>query len=136
MPKGLGVLHLKLEPKRLINVDSLRLRFRRLKYDIRFTMTEKFGFQSKRQSKLFVTPTGRSLKFLTSQKGVLFLSLAPYPMLWVAGRSMFRVSQISNDLSPKSPPAFRGVLGVKSMALGRHLVHRLSLQEFHRGQVA
>jgi hypothetical protein len=44
--------------------------------------------------------------------------------------------QLDTDLSPKSPPAFRGVLGVKSLALGRHLVHRLSLQKFHRGQVA
>ena len=40
------------------------------------------------------------------------------------------------DLSPKSPPALRGVLGVKSLALGRHLVHRLSLQKLHRCQVA
>ena len=40
------------------------------------------------------------------------------------------------DLCPKFPPALRGVLGVKSLALGRHLVHRLSLQKFHRCQVA
>lgn len=40
------------------------------------------------------------------------------------------------DLSPKFPPALRGVLGVKSLALGRHLVHRLSMQKFHRCQVA
>ena len=40
------------------------------------------------------------------------------------------------DLSPKFPPALRGVFGVKSLALGRHLVHRLSLQEFHWRQVA
>ena len=40
------------------------------------------------------------------------------------------------DLSPKFPPALRGVLGVKSLALGCHLVHRLSLQKFHWRQVA
>ena len=40
------------------------------------------------------------------------------------------------DLCPKFPPALRGVLRVKSLALGRHLVHRLSLQKFHRCQVA
>ena len=40
------------------------------------------------------------------------------------------------DLRPKFPPALRGVLGVKSLALGRHLVHCLSLQKFHRCQVA
>jgi hypothetical protein len=40
------------------------------------------------------------------------------------------------DLSPKSPPALRGVLWVKSLALGRHLVHRFYLQKFHRRQVA
>ena len=43
---------------------------------------------------------------------------------------------LGSDLSPKSPPALRGVLGVKSLALGRHLVHCLSLQKFHWGQVA
>ncbi len=31
------------------------------------------------------------------------------------------------DLSPKFPPALRGVLGVKSLALGGHLVHGHSL---------
>ena len=39
------------------------------------------------------------------------------------------------DLSPKFPPVLRGVLGVKSLALRRHLVHCLSLQKFHRCQV-
>ena len=39
-------------------------------------------------------------------------------------------------LSPKFPPALRGVLGVKSVTLGGHFVHRLSLQEFHWRQVA
>ena len=39
------------------------------------------------------------------------------------------------DLSPKFPPVLRGVLGIKSLALGRHLDHRLSLQKFHRCQV-
>lgn len=34
---------------------------------------------------------------------------------------------ISCDLCPKFPPALRGVLEVKSLALGRHLVHCLSL---------
>ena len=43
--------------------------------------------------------------------------------------------EVEIDLSPKFPPALRGVLGVKSLALGRHLVHRLSLQKFHRCQV-
>ena len=37
------------------------------------------------------------------------------------------------DLSPKFPPALRGVLGVKSLALGGHLVLSPSPQEFHRG---
>jgi len=45
-------------------------------------------------------------------------------------------SNISVDLCPKFPPALHGVLGVKSLALGRHLVHRLSMQKFHRCQVA
>jgi len=48
----------------------------------------------------------------------------------------FRVLFLDNDLSPKFPPALRGVLGFKSLALGCHLVHRLSLQKFHRCQVA
>ena len=39
------------------------------------------------------------------------------------------------DLSPKFPPVLRGVLGVRSLALRRHLVHCLSLQKFHRCQV-
>ncbi|MBB3994988.1 hypothetical protein GGR95_002638 [Sulfitobacter undariae] len=42
----------------------------------------------------------------------------------------------TSDLCPKFHPALRGVLGVKSLALGRHLVHRLSLQKFHWCQVA
>ena len=46
------------------------------------------------------------------------------------------VALMEGDLSPKSPPALRGVLGVKSLALCSHLVHRLSLQEFHGRQVA
>jgi transitional endoplasmic reticulum ATPase len=38
------------------------------------------------------------------------------------------VAQLTGgDLSTKFPPALRGVLGIKSLALGRHLVHRLSL---------
>ena len=40
------------------------------------------------------------------------------------------------DLSPKFPPALRGVLGVKSLSLSGHFVHHLSLQEFHRSEVA
>ena len=40
------------------------------------------------------------------------------------------------DLSPKFPPVLRGVLGVKSLAFGHHLVHRLSLQKFHYGHSA
>ena len=40
------------------------------------------------------------------------------------------------NLRPKFPPALRGVLGVKSLALGCHFVHRLSLQEFHWCQVS
>lgn len=52
-------------------------------------------------------------------------------------RSRIVVNKLKlGDLSPKSPPALRGVLGVKSLALGRHLVHCLSLQKFHWGQVA
>ena len=43
---------------------------------------------------------------------------------------------IADDLSPKFPPAWRGDLGVKSLALGSHLVHRLSLQVLHWCQVA
>ena len=34
------------------------------------------------------------------------------------------------------PSSFARSLGVKSLTLGRHLVHRLSLQKFHRCQVA
>jgi len=41
-----------------------------------------------------------------------------------------------SDLCPKFPPALRGVLGVKSVTLGGHFVHRLSLQELDRRQVA
>ena len=33
----------------------------------------------------------------------------------------------AGDLSPKFPPAFGRVLGVKSLALGGHFVHVLSL---------
>lgn len=40
------------------------------------------------------------------------------------------------DPCPKLPPALRGVLGFKSLALSRHFGRYLSLQEFHRGQVA
>ncbi len=40
------------------------------------------------------------------------------------------------DLRPKSPPALGRVLRIKSLALGGHFVHHLSLQEFHRGEVA
>jgi hypothetical protein len=40
------------------------------------------------------------------------------------------------DLSPKFPPALCGVLGAKSVTLGGHFVHRLSLQKLHRGQVS
>jgi hypothetical protein len=45
------------------------------------------------------------------------------------------VDAVDCDLSPKFPPALYGVLGVKSLALGRHLVHRLSLQKLHWRQV-
>ena len=41
-----------------------------------------------------------------------------------------------SDLGPKFPPALRGVVGFKSVTLGGHLVHHLSLQEFHRRQVS
>ena len=41
----------------------------------------------------------------------------------------------NGDLSPKSPPALRGVLEVKSLTSSGHLVHDPSLQEFHRWQV-
>jgi len=51
----------------------------------------------------------------------------------IVDRSM---EHVRTDLSPKFPPALSGVLGVKSLALGRHLVHCLSLQKFHRCQVA
>jgi hypothetical protein len=47
-----------------------------------------------------------------------------------------RPKYINIDLSPKFPPSLGGVLGVKSLALGRHLVHCLSLQKFHWCQVA
>lgn len=39
------------------------------------------------------------------------------------------------DLSPKFPPSLHGVLGVKSVTLGGHFVHVLSLHELHRRQV-
>ena len=44
--------------------------------------------------------------------------------------------RVGYGLRPKFPPALHGVLGVKSLALGSHLVHRLSLQKFHWRQVA
>jgi putative transposase len=40
------------------------------------------------------------------------------------------------DLRPKFLPALRGVLGVKSVTLDGHFVHRFALQEFHWRQVA
>ena len=43
---------------------------------------------------------------------------------------------VGRDLRAKFPPALRGVLGVKSLALGGHFVYVLSLQEFYRRQVA
>jgi len=43
---------------------------------------------------------------------------------------------VDHDLSPKFPPSLHGVLGVKSVTLGGHFVHVLSLHEFHRRQVA
>ena len=49
---------------------------------------------------------------------------------------VFHEKEGRRDLSPKFPPALCGVLGVKSLALRRHLVHYLSLHEFHRCQVA
>ena len=51
------------------------------------------------------------------------------------GRSLL-IDATDADLSPKFPPALHGVLGVKSVTLGGHFVHVLSLQEFHRRQVA
>ena len=55
-----------------------------------------------------------------------------------AGRQRTQIHKIciSCDLRPKFPPALHGVLGVKSLALGSHLVHCLSLQKFHGRQVA
>ena len=43
---------------------------------------------------------------------------------------------MNSDLSPKSPPALRGVLGVKSLTSRGYLVQDPPLQEFHRCQVA
>ena len=43
---------------------------------------------------------------------------------------------MNSDLSPKSPPALRGVLGVKSLTSSGYLVQDPPLQEFHRCQVA
>ncbi|WP_439150162.1 hypothetical protein [Sulfitobacter sp.] len=51
-------------------------------------------------------------------------------------RQQINIWADQSDLSPKFPPALRGVLGVKSVTLGGHFVHRLSLQEFHWRQVA
>ena len=52
-----------------------------------------------------------------------------------AGDSEVLMRHVDRDLSRKFPPIRRGVLGDKSLALGSPLVHRLSLQELHRGQV-
>lgn len=52
------------------------------------------------------------------------------------GRNLLAEWREDADLRPKSPPALRGVLVVKSLALGRHLFHCLSLQKFPRCQVA
>ena len=46
------------------------------------------------------------------------------------------IAVIASDLSPKSLSALRGVLGITTLVLGRHLVHRFSLQKFHWRQVA
>ncbi len=48
----------------------------------------------------------------------------------------YYVVNLADDLCPKFPPALRGVLEVKSLALGSHLAHCLALQEFHGRQVA
>jgi hypothetical protein len=52
------------------------------------------------------------------------------------GSAWLQIDLDGSDLCPKSPPALRGVLGVKSLALGGHFVHRLSLQKLHWRQVA
>jgi hypothetical protein len=49
---------------------------------------------------------------------------------------LFVHQNMPGDLSPKSPPALRGVLGVKSLTSSGHLVHDPSLQEFYRCQVS
>lgn len=43
---------------------------------------------------------------------------------------------VDSDLRPEFPPALGRVLGDNSLVLGRHLVHCLSLQSIHRGEVA
>ena len=62
--------------------------------------------------------------------------LATVKKAFETGFKALGVRMIAPDLSPKFPPALCGVLGAKSLALGRHLVHCLSLQKFHRCQVA
>ena len=58
-------------------------------------------------------------------------------MEMASGQPVFlSLSFIRCDLSPKSPPALRGVLGVKSLTSSGHLVHDPSLHEFHRCQVS
>jgi hypothetical protein len=42
----------------------------------------------------------------------------------------------TSEVRPNFPPNLREVLGVKSLPLGRYLVHSRSLQEFHRGHIA
>ena len=59
-----------------------------------------------------------------------------YPDAWVSRYLLHDYVRIDPDLSPKFPPSLHGVLGVKSVTLGGHFVHVLSLHEFHRRQVA
>ena len=74
------------------------------------------------------TPTFSHYQSLRRDNPDLFYQLST--------QRQMRDNYVTLDLCPKFPPALRGVLGVKSLALGRHLVHRLSLQKFHRCQVA
>jgi len=74
--------------------------------------------------------------------GLILRTQNPNSKNWVyryqldGSRTNMGLGSYPTDLCPKFPPGLRGALVVKSLALGSHLVHCLSLQEFHGRQVA
>jgi hypothetical protein len=78
----------------LINVDSLRLRFRRLKYDIRFTMTEKIWISEQEAVKVIRDSDWAELKapHITERRAFFELSALSNAM----GGSEVTVSGVSD----------------------------------------